>query len=202
MRIWVSLFLFWGFLSPDFAQTNDSTRTIVLTILHGSRPKRHTKEVQFLGRMYGGHVVVQVDSFCYGFNFYNNRVHPFPHKHTPVGVYEKDPVTLIYNNWLSSKVTRIYIPVPNKDYEELKDTYEHYYLNCPHDYAFFGMRCAASAYWMLGKGGVLKECSRRRSIIHAFHPKKLRRKMVRLAKKRHYTITVQKGRDTRKWEGD
>lgn len=196
------LFFPFTFAFAGIFSQSDSTKKIIVTILHGSKPKRHVNEVQFLGRMYGGHVVIQIDSFDYGFNFTGNRVHPYPYKRHPKGIYERDPVSLINSNWSACKVTRIEIPLNKSEFDELKNEYENFYLNSPHDYAFFGMRCAASARWMLGKCGVMKKCNRRKSIVRAFHPKALRKKLVRIARKKGYTIIVQKGRDTRKWEGD
>jgi hypothetical protein len=192
-------------LSPfvsAYSQSNDTMRTIVVTILHGSRPKRHTKEIRLLGGMRGGHVMVKMDSFAYGFNFTNYRIHAVPHRNTPTGTYEKYRSGLIDSMWTISKVTRIEIPVSKRKFDELKETYESYYLTSPHDYAFFGMRCAASAYWMLGKAGIFNECTRRRSIIRAFHPKAFRKKIERTARRQGYKIILQKGRPQRKWEGD
>lgn len=66
----------------------------------------------------------------------------------------------------------------------------------------FGMRCASSCYHMLSQIGITKLSSRFRSIREAFHPKALRKKLVKLAKEKGYAVTVQKGSTTRKWEGD
>jgi hypothetical protein len=200
LRIFIFIALFPSLSA--FAQSSDTLRTIVVTILHGSRPKRNTKEIHMLGRMLGGHVMIKMDSLDYGFNFTSSRVHVFPNSKKPAGTYEKYRSALIDSMWNISKVTRIEIPLSKQKYEALQETYENYYLTSPHDYAFFGMRCAASAYWMLGKAGILKENPRRRCIVRAFHPKALRKKLVRLAKRNGYKISVQKGRDTRRWEGD
>ena len=183
------------------AQNGDSVKTIVVQILHGSKPNRHMHAYKTLGGYYGGHVVIQIDSFVYGFNFFGQKVHPVPYRKHRKGIYEKQNIHQWNKQVADDEVTSFYIPVTKEKYERLKDTYESYYLNCPHDYAFFGMRCAASAYWMLGKAGVIKESSRRKSIIHSFHPKMLRKKLVRLAKRNKFRITEQKGNNNRKWEG-
>lgn len=184
-----------------FAQSGDSLRTIIVEIMHGSKPKKHTNGYKVLGGYFGGHTVIQIDTFVYGFNYFGPRVHIFPHRKKRNGIYQKQTLKEWSKLTEGREMTYIYIPLTKEKYEELRDAYENYYLNCPHDYAFFGMRCAASAYWMLGNAGVLKKCSRRKSIIHSFHPKMFRKKMVRIAKKKGYRIMERKGSESRKWEG-
>ncbi len=185
------------FCINTFAQSD----TIIVQILHGSKPKHHTNGYKVLGGYYGGHVVIQLDTFVYGFNFFGKRVHSVPYRKHRNGIYEKQNLHDWQKQVKDDEVTFITIPIPKEKYEELKDTYENYYLNCPHDYAFFGMRCAASAYWMLGKAGVIRTSSRRRSIVHSFHPKMFRKKIMRIARKKNYRILEKKGDPNRKWEG-
>src|SRR6266853_2800027 len=108
------------------AQNTDSTKTIIVQILHGSKPKRHTDGYKVLGGYYGGHAVIQLDTFVYGFNFSGRNVHPFPHRKRSQGIYQKQTLTEWRNKIAEDEVTSIYIPVPKEKYDELKDTYENY----------------------------------------------------------------------------
>jgi hypothetical protein len=98
-------------------------------------------------------------------------------------------------------VSSFYIPVSKPVHDTLQYSYAHYCACSPHDYAFIGMRCAASAYWMLSRAGIFEPANRRRSIIHSFHPKMLRKKMVKLSQKNHWKVSGQEGNAGRKWEG-
>ena len=176
------------------------TTYIHAVIYHGSRPIA-PGETHWLGGMLGGHVMVEIDSFIYGFNFSGGRVHVFPNNRKSSGVFEKERV----ENWSFNsgmKTTRVSIPVTTQKKQELKAIYDSCHLKPPHDYAFFGMRCASTCYLMLSKAGVFPESGRAVSIIKAFHPKALRRKLIKVAAEKKYTVSVTPGRAGRKWEGD
>ena len=179
----------------------DSARVIYLHIIHGSKPKA-PGEYRSIGGYWGGHTVIQLDTFLYGFNFNSRRIHTFARKRKSSGIFEKEELTKWKSDKKKFKVTSFEIPVTRQQFAQLKAQYEEYVQHSPHDYAFFGMRCAASSYFMLGKIGVVPECSRIKSICRAFHPKMLRWKMTRTAREQNYNIKVQKGSYTRKWEGD
>lgn len=205
MTRFVLLGLFFFFTCSAFAQA-DSTHLIYVHILHGSKPKREFREDEYkmLGGMYGGHVVIQVDSFLYGFNFGSGRVHPFARrkKAKMVGILEKEDASETLRRWKNNKITTIAIPLDAQQYRELLNEAERLHADPSFDYAFFGMRCAATCYYLLGDAGVIRKSTRFRSIRKAFDPKQLRKKLVRIAHKRNYVITVQPGSERRKWEGD
>lgn len=179
----------------------DSSRFIYLHIIHGSKPKA-PGEYKSIGGFYGGHTVIQVDTFLYGFNYRSRKIHLFPSKRNNSGIFEK----VNYSEWISDKkkykITSITIPVSHQQYEQLKTQYEEYVSSPPHDYAFFGMRCASSCYYMLGRIGVVEQCSMTQSTLKAFHPKMLRKRMLKQAERLNYAIKVQKGSYNRRWEGD
>lgn len=183
------------------AQTTDSTRIIYVHILHGSKPAARG-EYRSVGGYLGGHVVTQIDSFAYGFNFRSKRIRAFPRSRNSSGIMEKEN----YYEWKRDKarykITTVEIPVSAAQYQQLKREYEQHVSITPYDYAFFGMRCAASCYHMLGRIGVVNPCSRLRSVIRAFHPKALRKRLVELADEKNYKIKMQPGSRSRKWEGD
>lgn len=68
-------YLLFSFILPlsSFAQD-----TIIVNIAHGSKPKQqYRSEVKTIGGKKGGHVIIQIDSFAYGFYFTGKRIHIF-----------------------------------------------------------------------------------------------------------------------------
>jgi hypothetical protein len=183
------------------AQEPDSIRTIYVHILHGSRPDA-PNEYKSIGGYRGGHVVTQVDTFVYGFNFRSRKIHTFPSRKNNSGIFEKEGVVEWRSDKKKFKITTFAIDVSIAQHDSLQALYEKYLQGSPYDYAFFGMRCAASSYHMLGCVQVIEPCSRARSVRKAFHPKALRKRLVAMAEEKKFRIIVQKGSRTRKWEGD
>jgi len=179
----------------------DSLKIIQVHILHGSKPIG-TTEKKTIGGLWGGHVVIQADTTIYGFSFCSKKIHAVVHHRKCAGIYQKETLTSWNNKHATGKVTTIEIPLTPTQYATLIKEYESYAAKAPHDYAFFGMRCAASCYWMLGSIGIEQECRRPASIRKAFYPKALRLKLEKLAKEKNYKVTVQQGRKSRKWEGN
>ncbi|MCX6296662.1 MAG: hypothetical protein NTX97_11465 [Bacteroidetes bacterium] len=181
----------------------DSSHIIKVHFLYGSKPERKFKdsEKKYFGGMHGGHVSIQVDSVDYGFSpcgkvhifsHRNNHHCEFKSKHTPnQNVYPK-----------GCKVVTFFIPLTEEQYKEINKIENDYCSNVPYDYAFFGMRCAASAQDVLGQIGIVEKRKRLRNIYSTFYPKKLRKRMFKLAVEKKYTFETQNGKVTRKWEKD
>ncbi len=186
--------------SKSIATPADTMKLIRVQILHGSKPLTKT-EKKTIGGLWGGHVVVQADSTIYGFSFSSKKIHAVVHHRKNAGVYQVETLAEWNKAHATGKITTIEIPLTPTQYNTLIHEYETYAQQSPHDYAFFGMRCAASCYWLLGSIGIENECSRPKSIRKAFYPKALRLKLEKLAREKNYKITVQQGRKTRKWEG-
>lgn len=182
-----------------FAQQKDSMRLIEVHILHGSKPLNKA-EKKTIGGLWGGHVVIQTDTNVYGFSFSSPKIHAVVHHRKPAGIYQKETLHEWTELHATSKVTTIEIPVTQAQYDTLVLEYEKYLKQSPHDYAFFGMRCAASCYWMLGSIGIEKESSRPKSVCKAFYPKALRVKLMKMAKEKDYKVSVQEGRKSRRWD--
>ncbi|MCW3085580.1 MAG: hypothetical protein JWP12_2946 [Bacteroidetes bacterium] len=199
MALILIAFLLIGYKST--AAPADTMKLIRVQILHGSKPLALT-EKKTIGGLWGGHVVIQMDSTVYGFSFSSKKIHAVVHHRKSAGIYEVETL----NEWdqahATGKITTIEIPLTPAQYNTLIQEYQTYAQQSPHDYAFFGMRCAASCYWLLGSIGIENECSRPKSIRKAFYPKALRLKLEKLAKEKNYKVTVQQGRKSRKWEGD
>lgn len=198
--ILLSICLIFAFFSAR-SQAPDSLKLIRVHIIHGSKPISVT-EYKTIGGMYGGHVVIEVDSNVYGFNFRSKKIHIFPHRKNNAGMYEKEKLADWKNCHKGYKITTVEIPLTMAQYEQLITEYNQNIIHSPHDYAFLGMRCASSCYWMLGTIGVVNKCNRLKSIRKAFYPKMFRKKMIKLSQKKGYVTNLQKGRSTRKWEND
>lgn len=189
-------------LSIDaFSQTKvDSIKVI---FLHGSKPaKNHKNEYKTVGGLRGGHIVTQIDSNVYGFNYKSKRIRTFPHPFNKKGVMEKENVDNFLKLKKGAKITIVTIPVSSDEYNNIKNFYENNVNKANFDYAFFGMRCASVCYKGLSICNVYKKSSNFKSIRRAFHPKKLRKKLCKTAEQKGYKVEVMKGRAGRIWEGD
>lgn len=179
---------------------------LIAHIAHGSRPHPDHRDTQkhWLGGMLGGHVVLELDSFAYGFNFNSSRVHIFPRRNDSrqAGVFEKEPANDLLERWENNKLTSVFIPLNDSDYVHLKNELEELHRNAEFDYAFWGMRCASTAYMLLSYVGVFESAGKFESIRKAFHPRAFRKKLIRAAQQKQLQIKVQKGSTERIWEGD
>ena len=182
----------------------DTSHFIKVHFLYGSKPLKKFKgktEMKYFGGMHGGHVTIEVDSIDYGFSP-SGRVHMISHpgkhhsqydgKHT----HNQPPYPKGY------KVTTFIIPVTEEQYTQIQKIESSYCAKPPYDYAFIGMRCAASAEDILGQLGIVRKKKRFGNVFTTFYPKKLRKRMFKLAKQKNYKIVTQEGRPTRKWEKD
>lgn len=198
----ILLFLLLSF----FANLAVAQHQLVVRIAHGSRPhpQHRDTEKHWLGGIYGGHVVIELDSFAYGFNFASRRVHIFPRikSENKVGVFEKDNALALMENWSSLQVTSVFVPLSDSDYTALKAELERIHKHPDFDYAFMGMRCASTAYMLLSHVDVFEHSGQIKSMRKAFHPKALRKRLVKVANTKGYRIEVQRGYPERIWEGD
>ncbi len=179
--------------------------TIYLQVhfLYGSKPaKGHKKtESHYFGGLHGGHTTIEVDSVDFGFGP-NNKVHIVAHKRKLHGAFGASNTNGEAPYGRGEKFTTFYIPVNKDQYEKTKMIMAGYLEKTPYDYAFFGMRCAAAANDILGQIGVLKKRCRFGYLTKSFYPKKLRKRLFKLARKNKWKIERQEGRVTRKWEKD
>lgn len=174
--------------------------TIVVNIAHGSKPYRQFKEEpKTIGGKRGGHVVIQIDQFEYGFFFKGHRIHIFPHGRSKNGIFQKQTVKEWDALTKDKKVTKIFIPVTKEEKAKLLAFYSDNLKSSSYDYSFFGQRCASSVYNELKSVNKLNGGS---YFFHAFHPAQLRKNILKQNKENHYRITVKAGSLKRKWEGD
>lgn len=200
----MKLFLALGlFVVSLFCYSQGKIDTIKIVFLHGSKPAKGQKnEYKTVGGFLGGHVVTQIDTNVYGFNFKSNRIRIFPHRNNKCGVMEKESAKDFFKLKNGCKFTIISIPVTEKQYSDIKTYYESNVVKSDFDYAFLGMRCASACYKGLSLINTFKSAKNGRSIRKAFYPKRLRKKLCRLAEKEEFKIHTIKGRSGRRWEGD
>jgi hypothetical protein len=204
------LFLFSIFCSCSiFAQEiSVKTDTIHVRFLYGSKPKPEHKREQkrWFGGLLGGHVGIQYDSTRYLSFFYEGRVHVFQHKRHKNGRYDLQSDSLF--NFImdkdvdSVKSLSIYIPVTRIQKEKFLSISNSYVQESPYDYAFLGVRCGSSTYHILSHIGVLNHYPYFRMWTKIFYPKKLRRQLIRQAKKNNWKMVKKKGTHKRIWERD
>jgi hypothetical protein len=188
-------------LSFLFSQT-DTSHFIKVNFLYGSKPKRkyRSTEAKYFGGLHGGHVTIQIGDNDYGFEPVGG-VHIFPRKKVHADFIEVQlNGKLRYHK--DSKTAAFIIPVSEKQYHDVERITKCYNDTTPFDYAFFGMRCASTTHEILAKVGILKKKKRFFNVITTFYPKRLRKKLFRLAKKNNYTIIRTEGKASRKWEKD
>lgn len=186
-----------------FSSQSDTLRFIKVHFLYGSKPKKQFKatENKYFGGLHGGHVSIQVGNIDYGFEP-TDKVHILAHKRH----HKADFVDNIVNGYMrydtTSKVATFIIPISIEQYNQLNRIHQCYCKDTPYDYAFFGMRCASTTQDILGQIGVVKKKRRFNNIVTTFYPKKLRKRLFRLARKNNYTVIQRPGRISRKWEKD
>ncbi len=100
------------------------------------------------------------------------------------------------------KYASVYIPLTQKQYDNAQQILTVYISKTPYDYAFIGMRCASSTREILGQLGIMEKKSNFYYVLTTFYPKRLRKKVLKLAKERQYKVIKQDGKTTRKWEKD
>jgi hypothetical protein len=185
-----------------YGQT-DTSHTIKVHFLYGSKPLHKYKktEAKFFGGLHGGHVSIEVDSIDYGF-VPVTHFHVFSHRKNLCSGFIQKQTHGKFPYPQGSKFVSFVIPVSTDQYEKIKLILSNYCEQSPYDYAFLGMRCAAATQDVLGQTGIVERHKRFSNIFHTFYPKKLRKRIFKLAKKNHYKMIRQEGRLTRKWEKD
>lgn len=184
------------------------TQYLKIHFLYGSKPKRKFKKIEkkwFGGKM-GGHVGIEADSeqilnFCR-----KGKLHIFQHdkdRHSCFKLSTTKKFNTIFDSTADSvKTLTVYVPVTALQKSEFDKIKTQYLLNAPYDYAFMGMRCGAAAYEILAQIGVVKRMSYHRTWHRIFYPKRLRKRMIKMAAKNHWKTSYTTGTYKRKWEKD
>jgi hypothetical protein len=182
----------------------DSVFQIKVWFLYGSRPKyKYRKtEKRIFGGIHSGHVSIQLGDKDYGFSPTKKPVHIFPKDNCERCDFID---TIIYRNprhAVNEKTAMVAIPLDSSRFSKLDNILNSYAKCTPYDYAVFGMRCSSSAQEILAQIGLLKKRKRFGLIVTTFFPRRIRKRIFKLACKNNYAITITPGRNTRKWEKD
>lgn len=157
--------------------------------LYGLKPKSEFKgtEPKWFGGKLGGHVGIESSS---------NRILNFvPHgsfhwfakkkdKHSMYAVHDSSSFYSILGGHPDSvKKIVVIIPISLQQKNAFDSIAACYLKQTPYDYALFGMRCGAASYEILAQLGIMKRYSYRKTYRKIFYPKKLRKRLLKKAKK-------------------
>ncbi len=171
-------------------------------VIYGSKPIAKT-EGKWFGGKWGGHVGLEVSP--------GKVVHFNPggavgawQKNSDTGRYVVSTVEGFYCTFGCDSVKQLAVKIPITVAESnvLDSIANHFVAQSPYPYAFFGMRCAAACYHLLSFTDTYPEISKRKMVRRFFYPRKLRKRLLKSAKKKHWKTTVTEGRSTRKWDHD
>ena len=207
MRKYFILFISIFLLSTTKTLGKDTTYRIKIHFLYGSRPMKEYKrtERKWFGGKLGGHIGIEVDSGRI-LNFLPaGAVSLYPNSEEPnsnfVLLNEVRFYSILGGHIDSMKRMTIEIPINKKQKLLLDKISTKYQKNSPYDYAFFGMRCGSSTYDILSKIGVLKKkFTQKQTARRIFYPRRLRKKLVKLAVANKWQISYVDGTKRRKWE--
>ncbi len=192
----------------SFLCFSQDTFYIKVHFLYGSRPFKKYKdtELKWFGGVLGGHVGIESDSNKI-LNFLpSGKFHWFAKKDDKHSTYAEHSIDNFYSilGGHQDSVKKAIVIIPISRQQKLKfDSISLAYLKqTPYDYALFGMRCGAATYEILGQLGILPSYSYRKTYKKIFYPKKLRKRLFKLAKQFSWTIQRKDGSFKRKWEQD
>lgn len=197
------LFCIFNFTAGSLFAQADSSQQKYITVhfLYGSKPARGYKaaEHKYFGGIHGGHVYMQIDSTMFSFTP-KYGWHVFAKHHKIKGGYILENAVSWAKDTSDDKYTSIRIPLSDSQYKSLTTIEKCYLDTSPYDYAFFGMRCASACADVLSQLGIIKQRSNFGLIRKNFYPQRLRRKLLRYAKRNDLEVIRREGRQSRKWE--
>lgn len=204
MKISGFICLVFGILTPPVF----SQHTLKVHFLYGSVPgKQHQDEPRWFGGKLGGHVGVELEGEEKVFNFVpSGSFHVFQDKKDKHSRFTYHSHDLFYSilggDADSNKKTIVYIPITDAQKQYFDSLSFAYTRQTPYDYAFFGMRCGSAAYDILAQLGIVKSLSYYNTHTQIFYPKKLRKKILKLAEQNHWKVERFDGSAKRNWEKD
>ena len=179
-----------------------SQDTVSVYFIYGSKPISKTESKWFGGKM-GGHVGLgfSKDS-VFHFNP-NGKVGAFGNKKQPGRwIQSTESEFLCTFGCDSNQILIVKIPISSEDRIAIRNKALQFIEQSPYPYAFFGMRCTSSCYHLLSQTQLFKTKSKSRMILNYFIPRKLRKELLKKAKKNGWKTTMRKGRSSRKWDHD
>ena len=194
-------------IAPFLTYSQDST-FLKVHFLYGSKPLKKYKDTErkWFGGVLGGHVGIEGDSDRILNFLRKGKIHWFAKNNNKHSIYREHDVRRFYSIFRSNpdsvKKAIVYIPVTIQQKQQFDSIATVYLKQPPYDYAFFGMRCGAAAYDILGQLKIFPRYSYYKTYKKIFYPKKLRKRLLKKATKNNWTIIRQNGSIKRKWERD
>ncbi len=192
-----------------FGYAQQHTRYLKVHFIYGSKPLREFKDSQkkWFGGIMGGHVGIEGDSGQIRDFLIHGKLHIFSRKNNKHSRYNRTTVKEFYKTFEehpdSVKKAIVYIPVTSRQMQQFDSITNGYLSQTPYDYAFIGMRCAASSYEVLGQLGIVPSYSSYpKTYWRIFYPKKLRKRLFKEAEKNDWIVDSCPGSCMRKWEQD
>ncbi len=208
MKKYFNAFLIFGFFLFCNKISAQSIEYINVHFLYGSVPLAQYKnqESEWFGGLLGGHVGIELEEDKI-LNFLpSGKFHIFASKNRH-SAYVESTKTEFYGIFdgkaTDTKRTIIRIPINAEQKKQLQAISANYLKHPPYDYAFFGMRCGAATYEILGQLDKLpKYSSFMQTATKVFYPKILRKKLIKTAEANGWKITREAGSKRRRWEED
>lgn len=194
-------------ISIIVSQFSMGQRVIKVHFLYGSSPKKeYPEESNWFGGKMGGHVGVEwekdkIISLVPSGDFHLVKSHKERASKFVVDNYNSFYSTFGGNPNEMKKLI-ITIPISAKEANLLDSITKLYQDSVPYDYAFIGMRCAAATYDLISFTSQFKKYSYVKIAGKYFYPKKLRKKLIKIAKRRGYETKTEEGTTRRNWEKD
>lgn len=175
--------------------------------LYGSRPLKQYKdsEQKWFGGILGGHVGIESDGEQVISFVPKGKLHIFSHRSERNGtfaIHSTESFYQIFGDADSVKKVIVYIPINQTVKANLDSIFEDYLDGVPYDYAFFGMRCGAATYEILAQLGVLEKYPLGKVWRKIFYPRKLRKRLLKIALDNNWLVVRGEGSIKRKWERD
>lgn len=205
---WRMIRLLMLLICPGANLLASDTLYIKVHFLYGSKPRKEYKDTEqkWFGGKLGGHVGIEIDSNRIIDFVPAGKFHWFGHRKEKNGAFATHTIKSFWEIFGTDsgevKKTTVVIPITSKQKMKLDSIYDAYTSESPYDYAFVGMRCAAAAYDILSQIDVVPKHSRPGTFLRNFYPKKLRKRLLRMATQNKWSILHREGTFRRKWEKD
>jgi len=175
--------------------------------LYGSKPLKQYKESEqkWFGGILGGHVGIESEGERVVSFVPEGKLHIFSHRNkrnSTFAIHSTESFYNIFGDTDSVKRIIVYIPINQTVKVKLDSIFENYLDGVPYDYAFFGMRCGAATYEILAQLGVLENYPLGKVWRRIFYPRKLRKRLLKLALNNDWLVVRGEGSIKRKWERD
>lgn len=194
-------------LFVSIAEAQDSL-FITAYFHYGSKPRKEYRntEVKWFGGRLGGHVGLGLSDDSIISFVPRGGFHYVAQKTDCRSAFIVDNKESFYSMFgtAATEVKKMGIRIPiSASQKKMFDSLTTAYLaHTPYDYALFGMRCGAAAYDILARIGILKRYSYRATYLQVFYPRRLRKRLIRTARKYNWVIKTEQGTARRKWEKD